>query len=306
LAFGILLVLFLMSSEIQFAIGVDGGGTGCRTVIVDRHGNTLGRGTGGPSNIATNLDEAVKNIQAAINAAAKDITVSGPVYSLSSAVLGLAGANVGDHARRLAERLGFARSKVVSDAQTSLNGALGGADGTGAMIGTGSVFASRKDGVFRQLGGWGFQIGDQAGGARLGRCALEETLLAHDGIRQGSDLTRAMLVRYGGAPAITEFARKAAPGEYAALAPLVIEAAGTGDAVATEIVDMACAYIEKAVNAVSFDPALPVTMIGGLSQSLAPFLSDQLRAKLVPATGNALDGAARMALELLTSEAANA
>jgi glucosamine kinase len=306
LAFGILLVLYLMSSEIQFAIGVDGGGTGCRAVIIDRHGTTLGRGTGGPSNIATNLDEAVKNIQAAINAAAKDITVAGQVYSLSSAVLGLAGANVGDHAQRLADRLGFARCKVVSDAQTSLNGALGGQDGTGAMIGTGSVFASRKDGVFRQLGGWGFQIGDQAGGARLGRSALEETLLAHDGIRAHSALTQTMLTRYGGAPAITEFARKAAPSDYAALAPLVIESASAGDAVAAGILDAACAYIEKAVSAVSFDPALPVTMIGGLSQSLMPFLSHNLKAKLVPATGNALDGAMRMALELLTEEAADA
>jgi glucosamine kinase len=289
-----------------YAIGIDGGGTGCRAALLDRAGHVLGRGSGGPSNIATNFEEALDNIQAAITQAAQSITQSGSIHSVSCAVLGLAGANVGDHARNLVARLGFERSKVVSDAQTSLNGALGGQDGTGAMIGTGSVFASRKSDVFRQLGGWGFQIGDQAGGARLGRSALEETLLAHDGIRAHSALTEAMLARYCGAPAITEFARNAAPSDYAALAPLVIEAAGANDPVAAGILEAACAYIEKAVNAVAFNSSLPVTMIGGLSQSLVPFLPESLKAKLVPAAGNALDGAARMALELLNSEAVHA
>jgi glucosamine kinase len=305
LAFGILLVLFLMTSEIRFAIGVDGGGTGCRVVIADRDGTVLGRGTSGPSNIATNLDEAAKNIRESINAAAGDITASGSVYSHSSAVLGLAGANVGDHARKLVERLGFARCKVVSDAQTSLSGALGGTDGTGAMIGTGSVFASRKDKQFRQLGGWGFQLGDQAGGARLGRRALEETLLAHDGIQSGSDLTRAMLARFGGAPEITEFARKAAPSEFAKFAPEVVAAAEAGDEVALGIIQEACGYVAKAVDAVSFAPDMPVVMIGGLSQSLIPFLPQTLKAQLVAAKGSALDGAVRMAVELLNAEAAH-
>lgn len=290
----------------QYAIGIDGGGTGCRAAILDRAGTVLGHGSGGPSNIATNFEGALENIHAAITLAAQSITVSGRIYSSSCAVLGLAGANVGDHAKNLVARLGFARCKVVSDAQTSLSGALGGQDGTGAMIGTGSVFASRKEGAFRQLGGWGFQLGDQAGGARMGRSLLEETLLAHDGIRAHSALTQAMLTRYGSAPAITEFARNAAPSDYAALAPLVIEAAGSEDAVAADILDVACAYIEKAVDAVSFDPTLTVTMIGGLSQSLIPFLPQSLKAKLVPAAGNALDGAARMAVELLNGEAAHA
>ena len=290
----------------QYAIGVDGGGTGCRVAIADRNGTVLGSATGGPSNIATNLDEATQNIHAAITAAARDLIVSGSIYSLSSAVLGVAGANVGDHATRLAKRLGFGRCRVVSDAQTSVTGALAGQDGTGAMIGTGSVFASRANGKFRQLGGWGFQLGDQAGGARLGRSALEQTLLAHDGIRSSSDLTQAMLARFGSAPEITEFARKAAPSAFAALAPEVVAAAQGGDEVALEIVEQACRYVAKAVGVVSFDGILPVTMIGGLSQSLIPFLPGSLKVKLVPSAGSALDGAVRMALELLTSEAANA
>jgi glucosamine kinase len=283
----------------QFAIGVDGGGTGCRVAIADRDGNVLGRGTGGPANIATNLEEAARNIRTAITVATRDITVSAPIYSLSSAVLGLAGANVGDHAEKLKDRLGFARCRIISDAQTSMTGALGGMDGTGAMIGTGSVFASRSKGRFRRLGGWGFQLGDQAGGAWIGRSALEATLLSHDSIKAGSGLTKALLTHFGGAAQITEFGRKAAPSEYAALAPLVLEAASNDDSVGRNIAQAAGDYIAKAVNAVSFDTSLPVVLIGGLSEKLDPFLPQQLKARLIPAKGNALDGALRLAVELL-------
>lgn len=284
----------------EFAIGVDGGGSGCRVRLLDRTGRVLAGATGGPSNIASNFAGALQNITAAVNAAGREAGVSKALPSEAVAVLGLAGANVGNHAQNLAAELGFARCRVVSDALISLDGALGGRDGTGAMIGTGSVFASRRHGEFRQLGGWGFQIGDQASGARIGRSVLEETLLAHDGIRAASELTRLMLERFDGAPGVTEFARQAAPADFAALAPLVLEAGAAQDEVALSVLHEAGGYVERAVNAVAFDASLPVTMIGGLSEGLSPYLPEQLRARLVAAQGNALDGAQRLALALLT------
>ena len=259
----------------------------------------LGTGTGGPSNIATNFEGALANIQAAIGVAATEAHIADIGAAPVSAVLGLAGANVGAHAKNLVARLGFAKCEVVSDALISLDGALAGKDGTGAMIGTGSVFASRKDGAFRALGGWGFQVGDQASGARIGRSVLQETLLAHDGIRAHSDLTRAMIARFGTAAGLTEFARQSPPSEYAALAPLVIDAGRLGDVVALDIIDDAMTYICKAIDAVSFDATLPVVMIGGLSQILTPFLPEPLKNRVVKAEGNALDGASRLALRLL-------
>ena len=49
----------------------------------------------------------------------------------------------------------------------------------------------RRDGEARAIGGWGFLVGDQGSGARIGRDLLEETLLAHDGIRPGLAADRA-------------------------------------------------------------------------------------------------------------------
>ena len=283
----------------KFAIGVDGGGSGCRVAIMDREGSTLGQAVSGPANVATNFETTFSNIMSGIHNAAAAAEIEMGQLSDSAVVLGLAGANVGNHAHALESRLPFTAAKVVSDALISLDGALGGLDGTGAMIGTGSVFASRMGTDFRMLGGWGFQVGDQAGGARMGRSLLQETLLAHDNIRSATALTSAVLARFGGAAQMTEFARSHGPNDYAALAPMVLDAAKARDEVALKIIADACAYIVKAVNAVSFSPSLPVTMIGGLSNSLAHFLPAELASRLIPATGNALDGAKRLALRLI-------
>ena len=110
----------------EYAIGVDGGGTGCRVALLSPTGRVLGHGTGGPSNIATNFEGALTNIQAAIGLAAKEAGIDGVYTKPVFAVLGLAGANVGAHAKNLVMRLGFAKCEVVSDALISLDGALAG------------------------------------------------------------------------------------------------------------------------------------------------------------------------------------
>ena len=42
-----------------------------------------------------------------------------------------------------------------------------------AILGTGTAYMVRKDGASRAIGGWGFQVGDQGSGARIGRDLLE-------------------------------------------------------------------------------------------------------------------------------------
>lgn len=286
----------------EYAIGVDGGGTGCRVAIVDRKGTALGEATNGPANIATNIDLALTNICAAIEAAAQAAQLGADYKKNCAIVLGLAGANVGSNAQYLTARLPFSSCLVVSDALTSLDGALGGTDGTGAMIGTGSVFASRMGRHFRMLGGWGFQLGDQGSGAVIGRSLLQETLLAHDRIRSKSSLTERVMAHFGSAAQISEFARHHGPQDFSALAPMVLEEARLGDGVAIQIVTDAARYIAKAVDCVSLSADLPVTMIGGLSASLADYLPAELKSRLIPAAGNALDGAKRMALKLAAGE----
>ena len=120
-------------------IGVDGGGSGCRAALATLSGHVLGQGHGGPANIRTDLEGSRKNILQAVEQAFAEAGREKALIASTDAVLGLAGANVGDYRTRLIAMLPFRRCVIESDAEVSLEGALGSHDGAIAAPGTGSV-----------------------------------------------------------------------------------------------------------------------------------------------------------------------
>ena len=46
----------------QYLIGVDGGGSGCRVILTSIQGKTLAKAEGGPANIETSFKTARENI----------------------------------------------------------------------------------------------------------------------------------------------------------------------------------------------------------------------------------------------------
>ena len=174
----------------DFALGLDGGGSGCRAVLTDRDGRELGRGEGGPANIMSDREAALASIMAAAMAA-----LAGRAPSSVAAVLGLAGANISGARQWLAPMLPFRRTQVVHDAVTSVAGALGDDDGIVAAIGTGSVFSRQLGGAFRSIGGWGPVLGDEGGGAWIGRARTHDrrvvaSCLPHSAARWSSPSRR--------------------------------------------------------------------------------------------------------------------
>jgi glucosamine kinase len=300
LANGILLVLFREEDHpLSFVLGIDGGGTSCRAALATTSGEIVGRGTSGPANIRTDLTGARGNI---VEAARKAFVEAGKDPALipeTSAVLGLAGSNVGTYARQLEAILPFAKSRVETDALIALEGAVGPGDGAMAILGTGTAYMVRKHGATRAIGGWGFQVGDQGSGARIGRDLLEETLLAHDGIRPSSPLTDAMLAVFRNSPQdVVEFTVTAKPGDFGGFAPKVFEHAAKGDAVAQAIVGKAVADVEAALAALDLSADDPLCLLGGLAPLYAPRLSARYRAMLKPPLQDALGGAVAIAVRM--------
>jgi glucosamine kinase len=276
-------------------LGVDGGGTGCRAVVTDASGRVLGRGEGASANIWTDPEGARANILAAVDAA---LAGQGGGPESLHAVLGLAGANVAEAAARLTRHLPFAKVWVESDAVIALKGALGEADGIVATLGTGSVFGVQRAGVVRIIGGWGFQIGDQGSGARMGRSLLEAALLAHDGLGEGSPLAAAVVAEVGGPTGLVAFARDARPADYARFVPRVIDAAASGDVVAAAVLADAEAAVGAAIDRLQDGEALPVCFLGGLGPIFATRLAGRYAGLIRAPLGTALDGALAMARAL--------
>ncbi len=282
----------------DFLLGVDGGGTGCRAALATASGEIVGRGRSGPANIRTDLTGARDNIVAAAREAATMAGLDTDVIGGLRAILGLAGANVGDYGRQLENILPFAKSRVVSDALIALEGAVGdGGDGAIAIVGTGTAYLIRRGGVERPLGGWGFQVGDQGAGSRIGREVLEEALLAYDGVRPASPLSDAILASFGNDPhAIVGFSLGAKPGDFGNFAPKALEYAARGDAIAGEILARAVAAIEASLSALGVDQDTPLSLLGGLSQFYAENLSEPFRTLVRQPRTDALGGAVSMAV----------
>ncbi|OYV35437.1 MAG: hypothetical protein B7Z80_18355 [Rhodospirillales bacterium 20-64-7] len=281
----------------RYVIGIDGGGTSCRAALADRQGRILGCASRGPANIRTDLVGAFENIEAAVAEAADQAGVATRELRQAVAVLGLAGSNAGDYPARLLARLDFRDSLIVNDGLVALHGALGAHDGVVGIVGTGSVFLGRAQGAVRTIGGWGFEVGDLGGGARLGRRLLEDCLLAYDGAGPASALTRRVFACFEGDPAVlVEAVRGAAPEFYGKFVPRLCEAAGEGDPVANAILDAGCRDVERMFDALMAPDTARLCLLGGLAPVYAPRLRAAYRARLTAPLGDALAGAIALAL----------
>ena len=283
-----------------YLVGVDGGGTGCRAVVADEGGKGLGRAEGGPANIATDLQSARANILGAVDAAFTAAGIPVRAVANAAAVLGLAGSNLGDYRAQLLAALPFAKANIVSDAQTTLVGAIGNAEGCVAAIGTGSVFARQDDASgFTQLGGWGFLLGDDGSGARLGQDILHRSLLAHDGLIPHSPLTLEILTDFNQSPSqMVERAKRFTPGEFGRFAPQVVAAAKAGDINAEHIMAHHTEIVRLSIEATGFAPGKAFCMLGGLGPIYLERLDGKYKRAAKSPLGNALDGAVILAKRL--------
>lgn len=280
----------------KLVLGIDGGGTSCRAAVATADGAILGRSKSGAANIRSDLTKARAHIVEAAQLAFEDAGLDPAGITEAPAVLGLAGSNVGTYKQQLEAILPFPHSAVETDALIALEGALGASDGAIAILGTGSVYMMRRGETVRSVGGWGFMVGDQASGARLGRDLLEQTLLAHDGIRPASPLTETLLGVFRGNPAdVVEFTTNAKPGDFGGFAPLVFEHAGKGDEVAQFILARAVADIEAVFAALALRDNEPISLLGGLADLYGERLASTYRARLRKPLQDALGGAVSMA-----------
>jgi len=286
-----------MTNKITYLIGVDGGGTGTRVAIADINGVELARASAGTSGLINGADIAWTSIVNAINDAFSRLNQ--PVSALSQIAIGmgLAGVHNKRWAANFAEKNpGFAFMQLETDAYTTVLGAHQGAPGGIVALGTGSVGeALLADGTRREIGGWGFPCGDEAGGAWLGLRAVNYCQQVLDGRAESSVFAEAVIQQCGG-PRDAVFAWLATANQrsYAELAPLVITHANQENPVAEKIVKDAGLEIMKMVLALDKTELLPVALCGNLAKPLEKYLPASLSERLVSPRGDAVTGALLM------------
>jgi glucosamine kinase len=261
-------------------------------------------GLAGAANIMSDPQNALLNITACARAAFEAAGLSPSNIEKAAAVLGVAGANVGAYGNRIESQLPFASVRVVTDSLIALTGALGQKDGVVGAVGTGSVYGSRRGGTVKEIGGWGFIVGDQASGARVGRDLLEASLLAHDKIRPASPLTVTTMAEFSDDPQrVVEFAHGAKPKDFGRFAPRVFEYAEGGDPVALAIVAAGARAIGDSLDALLWPACRTVCLLGGLGGLYRRWLGERYQGLITEPKGDALRGAVALALELANGNA---
>jgi glucosamine kinase len=282
-----------MQTMIEFWIGVDGGGTGTRVRLQHVNGTVLSHGSAGPSGLMHGSVAAWRAIDAAINSAFERASLSRPPAAKIALGLGLAGVHNPQWASEfITHDPGYALLALETDAFTTLLGAHQGQAGAIVALGTGSVGeALLPDQSRREVGGWGFPVGDEASGAWLGLRAVGHTQQTLDGRAERSDFSEAIFAACGGSrPALFGWLSQANQTRYAELAPIVI-AHASHNSTAQAIMRAAGQEAGKIASALDPSGKLPLALCGGLAKPMQAWLPATILARLVPAHDDATGGA---------------
>lgn len=237
----------------QLVVGVDGGGTRTRAVILNGP-KILGEGAAGPSNPlrvgigngATAIREAVDKACAAALIHRDDLVAAG---------IGLAGIRRKDVRARmhdaLVQTLGIKNVELVSDGDIALYGATDGRPGVVVISGTGSIAVGmNRQGKRASAGGWGPVAGDEGSGSWIARRALQSVARATDGRGPKTSLSQAACEFFQVATpddlSTAIYAPTITNDRIAGFSKPVIQAAQEGDTVAREILREAGAELGKA------------------------------------------------------------
>jgi len=288
----------------RLIVVVDGGGSTCRVNIYDLNGNILGHACGKSANIATDFNGALGNIIKTSKLAYGAASLSPDRMHHDIAYLGLAGAGLTGAVARMENALKFARTTVTSDREITVQGALGNGNGSVALIGTGSFFVARLGNKTQHVGGWGFQLGDDGGGAILGHQLLRRTILAHDGMIAHSPLTRSVLEHFGGSPlGLLDFVQSATPMDYGSFSPQLTKAFHNKDPIATQIIHSAISTLTRTLDNIDVKSTGALYMLGGLAPFYQQLLSADYQALCKTPKGDALSGALALAQKQMTGNA---
>jgi len=293
-------------SKSELFLGVDGGGTRCRGRLCDASGRKFAQAEGGPANIRFGLQEAFASVLDLTLECLEQAHLSSQDLPRITACLALAGATepVDAAAAELFEQ-SFRRAILTSDAHAACLGAHNGRDGGVLIIGTGSIGWAILRGRHHRVGGWGLPMSDEGSGAWLGVEILRRVLMARDGRVHWTPLLRAVFERFGSdAHAIVGWVARALPRDLATLAPIVVEHTPRHDPAAVELMGLAGSRLDVIAARLNALGATRLALLGGLAPAMEEWLSAQTRRHLVPAEGDAVDGALQLARLAARSAAA--
>ncbi len=268
----------------RVGLGLDGGGSSSRWLLLASDGTVLGDGRTGPltGHLYTENDEQLERLR-------KVLEEARALAQPDAVVAGLTGIHAGTlalerYTATLRKSLGLGPDRILigDDMHIAYAGAFRPGEGVLVYAGTGSIAYHRTaTGEVLRTGGYGYLIDDAGGGYALGREGLKVLLRRYDalGAPPETPLADALYARIGSRnwnemmPVLYEGGRSF----IASLAPVVAAAAQAGDSDAHHILRAGGVELARLVTDLfgRLGGPLPVAFAGGIAR-LSPVLTGAL------------------------------
>ncbi|GAA0292652.1 hypothetical protein GCM10009128_08930 [Psychrosphaera haliotis] len=271
----------------KFIIGIDGGGTKTVGQIVNLSNSQRFDATTGPSSLSQDVEKASETLSHLIT----DLIQQANAQNVSVAI-GVAGGGNSSLVRRCQELIinetGISQLAIVEDCETALLGAKGASlndDVALVTLGTGSFVATSLDNKSSYSGGWGFPVGDEGSGAKLGFYLVNHFLKMWDASQaentdnppQNQDPLYSLLVTKLGAnkDEILHQLSSASQSDFSSLAPLAFEFF-TSSKLAKAVLNK---HLQDVVELLSSIKSPEIILTGGLASNTLEHL---IAADLIP------------------------
>jgi glucosamine kinase len=255
-------------------LGIDGGGSKTSCLIGDET-SILGSGSAAGSNLVRVGEAQAREALAAAIRQACAVAHVAP-SQIQKVCVGLAGAarpEITELVHRIIAELVPGEIEVVGDNVIALQAAFDSGPGVIVIAGTGSIAYGRNaEGQTARAGGWGFAISDEGSGHWIGRAFVAAAVRSCD---EGEDKNPRALDslmkswRVETREQLVPAANATPPPDFAALFPVVLSLADSGDPIARDVLTRAGAELAKVAGTVirrlfPQSGAVPVAMSGGV------------------------------------------
>jgi N-acetylglucosamine kinase-like BadF-type ATPase len=258
-------------------LGIDGGGSKTSCLIGDEQ-SVLGEGVAAGSNVVS-VGEA--NAKEALGQAIREACSAAKILpsQITRTCIGLAGAArpaVSELVRQMLTQIIAGEIDIVGDMVIAMEAAFGAGPGVIVIAGTGSIAYGRNPkGETARAGGWGFAVSDEGSGSWIGRSAVAAVLRAKDKNQTASLFEPVLkLWQLESHEQLVLAANSTPQPNFAALFPLVLSAAESGDIMGiriltqagNELADLAQIVVDRIFPA---GRTFPLATAGGVLRSSA-------------------------------------
>jgi len=267
----------------ELFLGIDGGGSKCKAIIMNKDNEILGTGISGPGNPLHGFEQATNSITESAKLALADAGLTHIELSDLVAGVGLAGVNIPALFDKMAGwNHPFKTIYLATDLLIACLGAHDGGDGAVIISGTGSCGFACVDEQHSIVGAHGFPHGDKGSGAWFGLQGVKQVLLSLDGLVQPTLMSGVLLQKLNckGDTDLVEAVASQKATFYAQQANLVFDAAELGDKVALAIIAEGAGYINSIARTLMTKNPPRLSMLGGLTPRLKSWLADHIKENL--------------------------